>query len=81
MRPPFDPARMAMWLLAVLIITPAVMALMITVRCAIYFIPDCLNRPWPTLLREWLAETIPILVAIIMAGRLPPPPPPPPSPE
>jgi hypothetical protein len=80
MRPPFDPARMAMWLLAVLIVTPALLALITTLRCTIWFIPECSDRPWPQLLRDWLSETIPILVAIIMAQRMgPPPPPPPPS--
>jgi hypothetical protein len=80
-RPPFDPVRAAMYLLAVLICTPSLLVLMTTLRCAIVVIPECFNRPWVGIYRDWLSETVPVLVAIIMAGRLPPsPPPPPPAP-
>jgi hypothetical protein len=68
-RPPFDPVRMAMWLLAVLVITPSLLALLITLRCTIFFVPECLDRPWVTILRDWLSETVPVLVAVIMTGR------------
>jgi hypothetical protein len=77
MKPPFDVVRMAMWLLAVLVITPVVLALLVVLRCTINYIPACDNRPWVPMFRDWLGETLPILVAIIMAGRFPPSPPPP----
>jgi hypothetical protein len=62
-----------MVLLAVLICTPSLLVLVITVRCAIFLDAECWNRPWPTIFRDWLAETIPVLVAIIMTGRQRPP--------
>jgi hypothetical protein len=58
-----------MVLLAILIVTPSLLVLIITARCAINLDPECWNRPWPVLFRDWLAETIPVLVAIIMTGR------------
>jgi hypothetical protein len=72
-KPPFDVVRAAMLLLALMIATPALLVLITTVRCAVAFIPECIDRPWPTLFRDWLGETIPVLVAIVMAYRLPPP--------
>ena len=63
-----------MLLLAVLIITPSILVVLITARCAIFLQPECWDRPWPSLFREWLAEVIPVLVAIIMSGRSRPPP-------
>jgi hypothetical protein len=63
-----------MMLLAVLIITPSILVLLITVRCTVWLEPACWDRPWPVLFRDWLAETIPVLVAIIMSGRSRPPP-------
>jgi hypothetical protein len=79
MRPPFDPGRAAMMLLAVLIVTPAILVLIITTRCTVWPVPECANRPWGEMFRDWLSETIPVLVAIIMAQRMGPPPPPPPA--
>jgi hypothetical protein len=61
-----------MLLLAVLICTPALLVLITTLRCTVFFIPECIDRPWPALFRDWLGETIPVLVAIIMSGRRPP---------
>ena len=66
---PFDAARWAMFLLAVLVLTPSVLALLVTLRCTFAYIPACDNRPWVTLFRDWLGETVPVLVAIIMTGR------------
>jgi hypothetical protein len=63
-----------MLLLGVLIVTPSVLVLAITLRCVISWDVECWNKPWPTLFRDWLGETIPILVAIIMTGRTRPPP-------
>jgi hypothetical protein len=58
-----------MVLLAVLIVTPALLVLMTTLRCVISPMPECWDRPWPTLFRDWLGETIPVLVAVIMSNR------------
>jgi hypothetical protein len=63
-----------MLLLGVLIVTPSVVVLAIVLRCTIWMDAECWNRPWPTIFRDWLGETIPILVAIIMTGRTRPPP-------
>lgn len=63
-----------MLLLAALVLTPAIAMLLITVRCVVAFIPSCDNSR-AALFREWLAETVPVLVAIIMTGRNPPRPP------
>jgi hypothetical protein len=60
-----------MVLLAILVCTPALGATVIGIRCAIWFIPECLNRPWVPLFRDWLGETIPVLVALIVANRPP----------
>ena len=73
-RPPFDPARWAMVLLAILIIVPSLVAGVTAIRCAIWIIPECLDRPWPMIFREFLAETIPVLVAIVMGQPRQPPP-------
>jgi hypothetical protein len=62
-----------MALLAVLIITPSLLVLMVTLRCVISLDAECWNRPWPAIFRDWLGETIPVLVAIIMTGRNRPP--------
>jgi hypothetical protein len=63
---PFDPVRWAMLLLAVLVCTPAVMMITINVRCVIWFRPECMDLNRLQNFREWLAETLPVLVAIIM---------------
>jgi hypothetical protein len=63
-----------MALLAVVVITPALLVLMITLRCTITLDPACWDRPWPTIFREWLSEITPVLVAVIMSGRQRPPP-------
>ncbi|HEX3400336.1 MAG TPA: hypothetical protein VHT74_08425 [Acetobacteraceae bacterium] len=63
-----------MLLLGVLIVTPSVVVLAIVLRCMIWMEAECWTRPWPTIFRDWLGETIPILVAIIMTGRTRPPP-------
>jgi hypothetical protein len=72
-KPPFDPGKWAMLLLGVLIVTPSLIVLLITLRCTIWLDDTCWNRPWPTIFRDWLSETIPVLVAIIMSGRTRPP--------
>jgi hypothetical protein len=72
-KPPFDVVRACVLILAVLICTPALLALLTTLRCTVWYIPECNDRPWPQLFRDWLSETIPVLVAVIMAYRMPPP--------
>ena len=64
-----------MALLAVLIVTPSLIVLLITLRCTIWMDAECWDRPWPALFRDYLSETIPVLVAIIMTGRGRQPPP------
>jgi hypothetical protein len=68
-----------MLLLAVLILTGCAISLIVTVRCTVWAIPECQTREWGTTIREWLSETIPVLVAIAMGWRNQPPPPPPKS--
>jgi hypothetical protein len=58
-----------MVLLGVLIVTPSLLVLLTTLRCVIALVPECWDRPWTTIFRDWLSETIPVLVAIIMSGR------------
>lgn len=64
-----EPATVAMLLLAVLVVTPSLCVLVIVVRCSIWLVPECLDRPWVPLFRDWLGETIPILVAIVMSRK------------
>ena len=62
-----------MVLLAVLVCTPSLLVMALTFRCLINLDPECWNRPWPVLFRDWLVEVVPVLVAIIMTGRQRPP--------
>jgi hypothetical protein len=64
-----------MILLAIVVVTPAALAMMTVLRCAVAFIPECIDRPWPALFRDWLGEIVPVLVAIVMRGGAPPAPP------
>jgi hypothetical protein len=66
-----------MLLLAALILTGCLMSLIVTLRCTVWFIATCQERQWGLMIREWLTDTIPVLVAIIMRGGAPPAPPPP----
>lgn len=68
-KPPFDPARWAMVLLAILVCTPCLLVLVITLRCSVSLDPVCWDKPWPIIFRDWLLEVVPVLVAIIMSGR------------
>ena len=61
-----------MLLLAALIIGALVMAMIVVVRCTVFFIPYCADRPWGEMIVLWLDTTIPVLVALIMTGRRPP---------
>jgi hypothetical protein len=72
-----EPHKMAMLLLVVVVLVPSIGALVLALRCAVFFIVECLNRPWVPLFRDWLSEIVPVLVAIIMRGGAPPPPLPP----
>jgi|HubBroStandDraft_2_1064218.scaffolds.fasta_scaffold2229717_2 hypothetical protein len=67
-----------MLLLAVLILTGCAISLIVTLRCTIWVTAECQNREWGTVIREWLGETMPVLVAIAMGWRQQPPPPGPP---
>jgi hypothetical protein len=63
---------MAMGLLAVLVVVPAGAALVMSLRCAVFFIVECLDRPWVRFFHDYLDSTIPVLVAIIMRNAPPP---------
>lgn len=62
-----------MILLGVLIIGPTIAMLIFTVRCAAYYNGTVCTHNWG--FREWLADTIPVLVAVLMrnSGTRPPP--------
>ena len=67
-RRPFDTSRAAMLLLAVLIISGAAVVLLVSVKCTLIS-PDskfCTERSWGQTIREWLTDTIPVLIALIM---------------
>lgn len=55
-----------MMLLGALICTAIVIALGIAVKCTIFWIPQCAERDWGRQIAQWLSETIPVLIAIIM---------------
>jgi hypothetical protein len=63
----------AMILLAVMILTPALIVLIISGRCVIWFRTDLCEHSWGFM--QFLADTIPVLVAIIMRGGMSRPPP------
>jgi hypothetical protein len=63
----------AMLLLAVMIIVPALIIAMFSVRCAWHFSADFCTHNWG--FTQFLSDTIPVLVAIIMRGAAPRPPP------
>jgi hypothetical protein len=63
----------AMLLLAALIVTPCAAILIFSVRCSWNFTESFCTHNWG--FRDWLSETIPVLVAIIMRGAAPRPPP------
>ena len=75
--PRFNSERIAMLLLAVLVVSPVIMMVIVTVRCIVWFLPECIDPNRLATFRDWLAETIPVLVAIIMRGGWPPSAPPP----
>lgn len=65
----FDISKWAMILLGIIILAVIIVWLIITVRCTIWFVPECLQKEWGRAFQEWLLEIIPILVAIIMVRR------------
>jgi hypothetical protein len=70
-KPPFDISRVGMLLLAALIVGPLLIAMTVAIRCTIWFIPAC-EGTWSEPIIKWLSETMPVLVALILAGRRPP---------
>jgi hypothetical protein len=74
-KPPFDVPRFAVLLLAVLVVTGCVISLVVAVRCVVWPNQYCADRNWGVVVRDWLNETIPVLVAIAMGWRNQPPPP------
>jgi hypothetical protein len=74
--PPFDPVKWATLMLVVLVMVPAVSLLFITVRCAIWYADWCTHSGLGPTFRDWLSETMPVVVAVIMmrgGPRAPPP--------
>jgi hypothetical protein len=74
-KPPFDIAKAAMVLLGLLILTGCAVILMVTFRCTVWAGMDCADKTGQRI-HEFLAETIPVLVAIAMGWKMPPGPPP-----
>jgi hypothetical protein len=67
--------RIAMLLIGVLVCAPSISLLLFSVRCT-FFAYNALLCEHNYGFRDWLDTTLPVLVAVIMAGRSPPPPPP-----
>jgi hypothetical protein len=74
-RAPFNIVRIAMWLIAVIVITGCLITLMTAIRCLVWTDAYCADRTWGQTVREFLGETLAVLVAIAMGWRAPPPPP------
>jgi len=68
-KPPFDPQRWAMLLLGVLIVTPSLIVLAMTLHCLVSLDNECWVTVTKGMFRDWLVEIVPVLVAIIMTGR------------
>ena len=63
-RPPqWEPALIAVLLMAVMVVGAVIIFLVISVRCAIWFEPWC-DREWQ--IRDWYNEIIVVLMAIYM---------------
>jgi hypothetical protein len=76
-REPFNAERAAMYLLGALVLCGVLVVLMTATHCMLLAPDDpaCHERQWGVQVREWLSETIPVLIAIIMRGGRPPQPP------
>jgi hypothetical protein len=61
----------AMILLGVMIVTPAAIIVLFSIRCAWNFTADFCTHNWGW--AQFLSDTIPVLVAIIMRGGQRPP--------
>jgi hypothetical protein len=71
-----------MGLLALMIAVGLVVLLMVAARCTLFAVvdPACTEKNWGAQIKDWMSETLPILVAIIMRGNRAATRPPPPSP-
>jgi hypothetical protein len=78
-REPFDAERIAMFLLGALVLCGVFVVLMITINCTLLHPMESSCSAGGNNIREWLTDTIPVLIAIIMRGGRPPSPPPKPS--
>jgi hypothetical protein len=58
--------RIAMLLIGVLVCAPSISLLVFTLRCTIHHEDWCEHNYG---FRDWLDTTLPVLVAVIMAGR------------
>jgi hypothetical protein len=75
---PFNIVRAAMLLIAAVILTGCAITLLVAVRCILWPDQYCADKAWGQTVREWLAETLAVLVAIALGWRgtngKPPPP-------
>ena len=62
-----------MVVLAILVVGTFVETLIVVLRCTVFFIPYCAEKEWGLSIRSWLAETLPVLIAIILGNRQPRP--------
>jgi hypothetical protein len=74
---PFSIVKAAMLLIALVIVTGCAVSLLIAVRCIIWPDQYCVDKQWGQGIKEWIGETLAVLVAIAMGYRGPPSPPPP----
>lgn len=62
-RPPWlDTPTFALILIGILVVTGSVVTLVIITRCVIWFIPECMELT----VRQWIADMIVILLALVM---------------
>lgn len=64
-RPPLEPAQIAMWLLALLVVAGVLVVGTLAVRCVVWPIAVC-DRDWG--LHEIFAELLVVLMALITRG-------------
>jgi hypothetical protein len=67
-RPPYDPTRAAMALLALLIISGVFAAIGVGTKCTLWHTDWCEKQNVSELVRSYLTDTIPILIALIVRG-------------
>jgi hypothetical protein len=58
-----------MVVLAILVVGTFIETLIVVLRCTVFFIPYCAEKEWGLSIRQWLSETLPVLIAIILGNR------------